>query len=56
MDQPGVPILTSIMMPLMNFVGNLGYVYLYFRRLPSSPITVGDVQAFMHYVRQFNQP
>lgn len=51
--------LTSIMMPLMNFVGNLGYVaicilggYL----AAKGSITVGDVQAFMQYVRQFNQP
>jgi ATP-binding cassette subfamily B protein len=51
--------LTSIMMPLMNFVGNLGYVaicilggYL----AAQGAITVGDVQAFMQYVRQFNQP
>ncbi len=51
--------LTSIMMPLMNFVGNLGYVavcilggYLAARRT----IEVGDIQAFIQYVRQFTQP
>lgn len=51
--------LTSIMMPLMIFVGNLGYVaicilggYL----AAQGAINVGDVQAFMQYVRQFNQP
>lgn len=51
--------LTSIMMPLMGFVGNLGYVavcvlggYLAAKKT----ITVGDIQAFMQYVRQFNQP
>jgi ATP-binding cassette subfamily B protein len=51
--------LTSIMMPLINFVGNLGYVavsimggYLAARRM----ITVGEVQAFILYVRQFTQP
>lgn len=51
--------LTSIMMPLMVFVGNLGYVaicilggYL----AAQGAIAVGDVQAFMQYVRQFNQP
>jgi ATP-binding cassette, subfamily B, multidrug efflux pump len=51
--------LTSIMMPLMNFVGNLGYVavsimggYLAAKRI----IEVGDVQAFIQYVRQFTQP
>lgn len=51
--------LTSIMMPLMGFVGNLGYVavcvlggYLAAKKT----ITVGDIQAFIQYVRQFNQP
>lgn len=51
--------LTSIMMPLMNFVGNLGYVavcilggYLAAKRT----IEVGDIQAFIQYVRQFTQP
>ncbi len=51
--------LTSIMMPLMNFVGNLGYVavsilggYLAVK----SMIEVGDIQAFIQYVRQFTQP
>ncbi|MHC1682199.1 MAG: ABC transporter ATP-binding protein [Clostridiaceae bacterium] len=51
--------LTSIMMPLMGFVGNLGYVavsilggYLAVK----NTITVGDIQAFIQYVRQFTQP
>ena len=51
--------LSSIMMPLMNFIGNLGYVavsimggYLAAKRI----IEVGDVQAFILYVRQFTQP
>lgn len=51
--------LSSIMMPLMNFIGNLGYVavsimggYLAAKRI----IEVGDVQAFIQYVRQFTQP
>ncbi len=51
--------LTSIMMPLMNFVGNLGYVgvcilggYLAVK----GSISVGDIQAFIQYVRQFTQP
>lgn len=51
--------LTSIMMPLMNFVGNLGYVgvcilggYL----AAKGSISVGDIQAFIQYVRQFTQP
>ncbi|WP_242941900.1 ABC transporter ATP-binding protein [Desulfonispora thiosulfatigenes] len=51
--------LSSIMHPLMNFVGNLGYVgvtilggYLAAKRT----IEVGEIQAFIQYIRQFNQP
>ncbi|HEY9053280.1 MAG TPA: ABC transporter ATP-binding protein [Rectinemataceae bacterium] len=51
--------LSGIMMPVMNFVGNLGYVgvtivggYLATRKA----VTVGDIQAFIQYVRSFNQP
>ena len=51
--------LTSIMMPLMGFVGNLGYVaicilggYYAARKV----IEVGDIKAFIQYVRQFTQP
>jgi ATP-binding cassette subfamily B multidrug efflux pump len=51
--------LSSIMMPLMHFVGNLGYVAVsimggYFAA--KKIIEVGDVQAFIQYVRQFTQP
>jgi ATP-binding cassette subfamily B protein len=51
--------LSGLMMPIMNFIGNLGYVavsilggYL----AVSGAITVGDIQAFIQYVRQFTQP
>ena len=51
--------LSSIMMPLMNFVGNIGYVavavsggWLAAKKM----VTVGDIQAFLQYVRQFTQP
>jgi len=51
--------LSAIMMPVMNFVGNLGYVgvtivggYLAAKKL----ITIGDIQAFIQYVRSFTQP
>jgi ATP-binding cassette subfamily B protein len=51
--------LSGLMMPIMNFVGNLGYVgiailggYLATQRA----ITVGDIQAFIQYVRSFTQP
>ncbi|WKZ44057.1 MAG: ABC transporter ATP-binding protein [Anaerolineales bacterium] len=51
--------LSGMMMPIMMFIGNLGYVavailggYLAVR----GRITVGDIQAFIQYVRSFNQP
>ena len=51
--------LSGMMMPLMNFAGNLGYVGICilggFLSLHGS-ITVGDIQAFIQYVRNFTQP
>ena len=51
--------LSGLMMPVMNFIGNLGYVgicvlggYLAINKA----ITVGDIQAFIQYVRSFTQP
>ncbi len=51
--------LSGLMMPIMTFIGNLGYVavailgsYLAIR----GTITVGDIQAFIQYVRTFTQP
>ncbi len=51
--------LSGLMMPIMTFIGNLGYVavailggYLAIR----NAITVGDIQAFIQYVRSFTQP
>ncbi|HEY5730372.1 MAG TPA: ABC transporter ATP-binding protein [Anaerolineales bacterium] len=51
--------LSGMMMPIMMFIGNLGYVavailggYLAVR----NTITVGDIQAFIQYVRSFTQP
>ena len=50
---------SGMMMPIMQFVGNLGYVavsilggYLAIR----NTIQVGDIQSFIQYVRQFTQP
>ncbi|MEG1744477.1 MAG: ABC transporter ATP-binding protein, partial [Ruthenibacterium sp.] len=49
----------NMMMPLMNFIGNLGYVAICvlggFLTLNGS-ISVGDIQAFIQYVRNFTQP
>lgn len=51
--------LSGMMIPLMNFAGNLGYVGICvlggFLSL-NGTITVGDIQAFIQYVRQFTQP
>jgi ATP-binding cassette subfamily B protein len=51
--------LSGLMMPLMTFIGNIGYVavsilggYLAVRQA----ITIGDIQAFIQYVRSFTQP
>ncbi|MFA5874192.1 MAG: ABC transporter ATP-binding protein [Anaerolineales bacterium] len=51
--------LSGLMMPVMTFIGNLGYVvvcilggYLAIKKT----ITVGDIQAFIQYVRSFTQP
>ncbi|HOU11862.1 MAG TPA: ABC transporter ATP-binding protein [Anaerolineae bacterium] len=51
--------LSGLMMPIMMFIGNLGYVavavlggWLVIR----NAITIGDVQAFIQYVRSFTQP
>jgi ATP-binding cassette subfamily B protein len=48
-----------MMMPLMNFVGNLGYVGVALAGsvlAVQGVITVGDIQAFIQYVRNFTQP
>ena len=51
--------LSGLMMPIMQFVGNLGYVgvailggYLAIQ----GKIEVGDIQSFIQYVRNFTQP
>jgi len=50
---------SSIMMPLMQFVGNLGYVAVSIQGgilAINGVISVGDIQAFLQYVRNFTQP
>jgi len=51
--------ITSILHPVMNLVGNLGYVmvavlggYL----ASAGRISIGDIQAFIQYMRNFTQP
>ena len=51
--------LSGMMMPMMTFVGNLGYVAVCILGgwlAIKNAITVGDIQAFIQYVRSFTQP
>ena len=51
--------LSGIMMPIMIFVGNFGYVMVCVVgavKVINGDITMGDVVAFMTYVRIFSQP
>ena len=46
-------------MPIMNFVGNLGYVAVAIVGsifAANGTITIGDIQAFIQYVKNFTQP
>ncbi len=51
--------LSGLMQPIMTFVGNLGYVAVSVTGsmlAVAGSITVGDIQAFIQYVRSFTQP
>jgi ATP-binding cassette subfamily B multidrug efflux pump len=51
--------LSGLMMPLMNFIGNLGYVVVCIFgaiMVINGNITIGVIVAFMIYVRLFTQP
>jgi ATP-binding cassette subfamily B protein len=51
--------LSGMMMPIMNIIGNLGYVVVCVVGAwlaIQGRITVGDIQAFMQYMRNFQQP
>ena len=51
--------LSGMMMPIMQFVGNLGYVAVALVGgvlTAKNRIEVGDIQSFIQYVRQFTQP
>lgn len=51
--------LSGLMQPIMNFVGNLGYVAVAIVggiMAYNGTITVGDIQAFIQYVRNLTQP
>ncbi len=51
--------LSGIMMPVMQFVGNLGYVMVAILggfMVIRNAIEVGDIQSFFQYIRNFTQP
>ncbi len=50
---------SGLMMPLMFFIGNLGYVAICILGswlVIQNTITIGDIQAFIQYIRSFTQP
>ena len=51
--------LSGLMMPIMSFVGNIGYVVICIvgaSMTVSGTMTIGGIQAFIQYVRSFMQP
>ncbi len=55
----GAQFVSGLIMPLMMFVGNLNYVVIAVLgglRVASGSMSLGEVQAFIQYSRQFSQP
>jgi ATP-binding cassette, subfamily B, multidrug efflux pump len=55
----GAQFVSGIIMPSMMFIGNLSYVAIAVvggLRVTSGQLSLGEVQAFIHYSRQFTQP
>jgi len=55
----GAQFLSGIIMPAVQFIGNLNYVFIAViggLKVASGTMTLGDVQAFIQYSRQFTQP
>ncbi|SEP82029.1 ABC transporter ATP-binding protein [Microlunatus flavus] len=55
----GAQFVSGLIMPSMFFIGNLNYVVIAVvggLRVASGAMTLGDVQAFIQYSRQFTQP
>jgi ATP-binding cassette, subfamily B, multidrug efflux pump len=55
----GAQFLSGLIMPIMMFIGNLNYVIVAVLgglRVASGTMSLGDVQAFIQYSRQFTQP
>ena len=55
----GAQFLSGIIMPAIMFIGNLNYVFIAViggLKVASGSLSLGDVQAFIQYSRQFSQP
>ena len=55
----GAQFISGIIMPVMMFIGNLNYVVVAVvggLKVASGSMSLGDVQAFIQYSRQFTQP
>lgn len=55
----GAQFVSGLTMPIMMFIGNLNYVLIAViggLRVASGTLSLGDVQAFIQYSRQFTQP
>jgi len=55
----GAQFLSGIIMPAITFIGNLNYVFIAVLgglKVASGAMSLGDVQAFIQYSRQFSQP
>ncbi len=55
----GAQFISGVIMPAMMFIGNLNYVVIAVLgglRVASGTMSLGDVQAFIQYSRQFTQP
>ena len=55
----GAQFVSGLIMPIMMFVGNLNYVAIAViggLKVASGSMSLGDVQAFIQYTRQFTQP
>jgi ATP-binding cassette subfamily B multidrug efflux pump len=55
----GAQFLSGIIMPAIQFIGNLNYVFIAViggLKVASGSMSLGDVQAFIQYSRQFSQP
>ncbi|KRM92025.1 ABC transporter ATP-binding protein [Liquorilactobacillus cacaonum] len=51
--------ISGLIMPLMNFVSNIGYVFIAVvggLKVANGQISLGNIQAFLQYVNQFTQP